>query len=59
MSDEKKAKGSRLIVGDAVKMPQYHYQAGWGKSASVSVHRSEGSGGKKFDELRNFVLRPL
>lgn len=58
MSDKPKVISGRLIVGEAVKMPEYHYQAGWGKSASVSVRKPEQQT-RKFEELQNFVLQSI
>jgi hypothetical protein len=58
MSDKSKHSASRLIAGEPVKMPNYHYQAGWGKSASVSVRKPEKQT-RKFEELQNFVLQSL
>jgi hypothetical protein len=37
-------------------MPEYHYQGGWGKSASVSAKPEKG-GERKFQVLGNFQFQ--
>ena len=54
MSDSKRAAGGKLIVGKPVTMPEYRYQAAWGKSGSISASAPK-TAERKFQVLSNFV----
>lgn len=56
MSKQGNAAAPRLSVGKPTPMPEYPYQSGWNKSASLSVKRPK-SGEQKFAELANFKLQ--
>lgn len=48
-------KSPRLLRGDTVAMPNYHYQRVCGQSGDISSKKSD-QPVKRFNELGNFVL---